>query len=284
MSERPVGLPVIGLRLAEGRSGSTLLMQLLATAPDVVFDDRYPAEYRFLSYFARISSLISEPFSEADHPGVTEFFFGDGQRWGPVPFDSDLVDVRQLDGPMLGAMWQAWSDQVIAGRPAARFYAEKLAVPVETIADAGIDLRVIDLVRDPRDVLASIRAFTARGIEGFGRRAGKSEDDYVEEFVARLAAGYRTMLTTPPAVPTLLVRYEDLVADLHRSAAQLEAWLGIRLAPDAVLRQRGDYAHHITSDSPATSIGRWRDDLDPAEAAELTEAFGSTLAALGYPA
>ena len=31
-----------------------------------------------------------------------------------------------------------------------------------------IGIRVIDLVRDPRDVLASIRAFTSAGVDGFG--------------------------------------------------------------------------------------------------------------------
>ena len=42
--------------MAENRSGSTMLIRLLATSDEVVFDRRYPAEYQFVSYFARMAS------------------------------------------------------------------------------------------------------------------------------------------------------------------------------------------------------------------------------------
>jgi hypothetical protein len=70
----PSGMPlttVVGVRPTEGRSGSTLLMQLRGTSPAIAFDDRYPAEYRFLSYFIRTSEMITEPFDEDRHAGVT---------------------------------------------------------------------------------------------------------------------------------------------------------------------------------------------------------------------
>jgi hypothetical protein len=69
MVQTDAPLPVIALRMMEGRTGSTLLMQLLATSPEVVFDDRYPSEYRFLSYFRRLAELATEPFDERRHRG-----------------------------------------------------------------------------------------------------------------------------------------------------------------------------------------------------------------------
>lgn len=66
-------IPVVGVRLVEGRSGSTLMMQLLASNSRVVFDNRYPAEYRFLSYFTRVVEMMTEPFDETVDVGVTPF-------------------------------------------------------------------------------------------------------------------------------------------------------------------------------------------------------------------
>jgi hypothetical protein len=220
------GLPVIGLRLMEGRTGSTLLMQLLGTSQAVVFDRRYPAEYRFLSYFARVAEQMTEPFDPERHLSVTPFFFGPRPSWGPVPFTSDVVAIGSLAGPLVHDMWRAWSRQALARNPNARYYAEKLAVPVDTIRRAGLDVRVVDVVRDPRDVLASIRAFTARGIDGFGRQPGQ--------------------------------------------------------AADAVLRDRAQFVHHMTTSSVEASIGRWRTDLFPADAQRITDSLGPLLAPFGY--
>jgi hypothetical protein len=50
-------------------------------------------------------------------------------------------------------IWSAWSEGARSGQPALRWYAEKLAVDIRQIDEASIPLRVIDLVRDPRDVL-----------------------------------------------------------------------------------------------------------------------------------
>ncbi len=276
-------LPVIGLRLAEGRSGSTLLMQLLATSDEIVFDARYPAEYRFLSYFARMASMMSEPFDATRHVGVTPFFFGDGPQWGPIPFATEVVEIDRLGGPILNHLWQAWTEEARRSTPGARLYAEKLAVGVSTIAQAGIPLRVIDLVRDPRDVLPSIRAFTARGIDGFGRRPGMDEIDYLETFIERYASGLREMAAPMPAgVERIRVRYEDLVLDLRSEAARLGEWAGVDLDPSSVEANRGRHEHHMTSATAAQSIGRWRRDLTPREADRIAERLADQMRPYGY--
>jgi hypothetical protein len=53
-----------------------------------------PAEYRFFSYFRRIAELLTEPFDEVAHAGVTEFFFGADQRFGPVPPRCSPIDAE----------------------------------------------------------------------------------------------------------------------------------------------------------------------------------------------
>ena len=48
-------------------------------------------------------------------------------------------------------MWASASDALLAARPDARWYAEKLAVDEGALRAAGVELFTIDLVRDPRE-------------------------------------------------------------------------------------------------------------------------------------
>jgi len=257
-------------------------MQLLGSGHGIVFDDRYPAEYRWLSYFAHMADRILEPFDPARHPGPTSFFFDADRPWGPVPFDSDLVDRHRLSVGVLEGMWTAWSAEVRHRRPEAALYAEKLAIDIEAIAHTAIPLRVIDLVRDPRDVLASIQSFTARGVDGFGRRRGQAELDYVEQFASTIRAGVERMAATPDTVDRLIVRYEDLILHPTDVVHRLGEWLGVKLDHDTVTRQRGDYQHHMTAPSPEASVGRWRHDLDQPSIQLLANRLASVMEPFGY--
>jgi hypothetical protein len=256
-------------------------MQLLATSPEVVFDSRYPAEYRFLSYFARMAEQMTEPFDAERHVGVTPFFFSSPPEWGPVPFTSDVVDVGRLQIPLLRSMWAAWSDEALARHSGACYYAEKLAVPIQALVEAGIDLRVIDLLRDPRDVLASIRHFTSGGIDGFNRRSDQSEDDYLDDFIARTERHVESVHRTHD-VDRIVVRYEDLAADLAGASSRIGRWLDIRFDAQVVLDRRHAYRHHMTTGSVHESIGRWRRDLRPAEAEKIARAVGPLFQPFGY--
>ncbi len=276
------GLPIVGVRMAEGRCGSTLLMELLATADEIVFDDRYPAEYRFASYFARMAGAMTEPFDQTRHAGVTPFFFGPEPVWGPIPFATEVIDRDALRPALLAQMWVAWSGAARARNPGARLYAEKLAVDVAALTEAGIPVWVVDLVRDPRDVLASIRSFTARGVDGFGRDGTVDEAAYVERFVATIERGFTRLLDVEPDVDRVLVRYEELVTELPAVAARLGAWLGVELDAARAAASWSAHGRHSTSPSPAASIGRWRRDLGAAEAAGIAERLGPLAARVGY--
>lgn len=275
-------LPVVGVRLAEGRSGSTLLMQLLATDPRVVFDRKYPAEYRFLSYFARMSASMTEPFDSDRHVGVTPFFFGPDPTWGPIPFSSDVIESSQLSSSLLRGLWSGWSEEIRRSFPPVRYYAEKLAVDVDVLVAAEVPLRVVDLVRDPRDVLASIKAFTAGGTDGFGRERGVSDEVYADAFASRFDAGLRAMVSTPSGVDRLIVRYEDMVRDLGAAARRIGDWLDLDLDAKVVQADREAYTQHIRSESPESSIGRWTSDLSDTEIGILRDRLSESVRPFGY--
>jgi len=247
-------LPIVGIRPLSGRTGTTLLMNLLGTSRAIAFDRRYPAEYRIGSYLARMALAMTEPFDEQRHQGVTDFFFGAQPSWVPMPFTTDALEVKTWRPLLLRAMWASASDAMIAARPAARWYAEKLAVDEAPLREAGIEVLRIDLVRDPRDLLASRRAFRAGGTESWVRGA----EDLARELMTRLDD-----LDADP--PDLRLRYEDLAGDLNTTARALAERLGVELRPELVDRP----AHHVTTASVAASMGRWRSDLTDIEAAAL---------------
>ncbi len=275
-------VPVIGLRLIEGRTGSTMLMQLLGTDQRVVFDRKYPAEYRFLSYMARIAAAITEPYDPSRHPGVTKFFFEPGESEGPIPFDSDIIDRSQLQSSLLAGLWSGWGREAQRTHPSIAYYAEKLAVGIDQLVEAQIPLRLIDVVRDPRDVLASIKAFATRGFDGFGRTSDMSDHDYAAVLASRISAALAVINATPKSVERIVVRYEDLVTDLEAQARRLSGWLGLNLDAERVASDLGLFERHGTSASPMASIGRWAEDLDDTETQILASVLADSVAPFGY--
>ncbi|MHB8341801.1 MAG: sulfotransferase [Mycobacteriales bacterium] len=277
-----------------GRVGSTLFMQLLATSDEVVFDRVYPFEHRHLSHLLHYleplrGPLAALPESWMDDPD--ELWWMDPAAFqcsidgDPFPFPESDVDRGDLHRRAVRGVWEAFSDSRVAalGHPA-RFYAEKYGAHAEVLADAGIPVRYVDLVRDPRDVWASVRAFdSARGFYGFGRREGQSEGEFLASFVRSVQRRLAAMAVTVPRPDTLLVRYEDLVSDLPGQSARLAGWLGIALDPAQVMAGQEQFRHHMTSESPQASLLRWRQELSEVEVAAFAAGLGEQLARLGYP-
>jgi hypothetical protein len=230
-------------------------MNLLGTSPAIAFDRRYPAEYRIGSYLVRMADGMTQSFHEGEHVGVTDFFFGPQPAWGPLPFASDALDVDAWRPTLLRAMWASVSDALLVVRPGARWYAEKLAVDDVPLREAGVELFTIDLVRDPRDILASRRAFLAGGTEDWARDA--------QDVAAELTTRLDELDASPPDVR---LRYEDLACDLESTAQRLAERLSVELDPSIVDRP----ALHVTTPSASASVGRWRDELNESEAAALT--------------
>ncbi len=229
-------------------------MNLLGTSPSIAFDRRYPAEYRIGSYLAQMALQMTEPFDERTHVGVTDFFFGPQPSWGPMPFRSDALDIQSWRPELLRAMWASASNALLATRPEARWYAEKLAVDERPLREAGVEVFTIDLVRDPRDILASRRSFLAGGTDHWDKDA--------ESVANELSARLDELDATPP---DLRLRYEDLAIDLETTAERIGGHLGVEFFTSDVDRP----AQHVTTPSATASIGRWRSDLDEDDAATL---------------
>jgi hypothetical protein len=266
------------MSLISGRTGSTLLMQLLATAPTIEFDRVAPYEHNYLAYFSDLAGQVAQPIQSPDARRAP------APVLLPTPFPA-MLDGDELAGRLLRGMWREFSDLRRQHNPDARFWAEKFgdrAVPATLPA-----AKVLLLIRDPRDIWCSINSFDdRRGFYGFGRQADESRASFLKFFLGSV----HDLLdrSFPQSSSVLLVRYEDLVTRVDREARRIGAWLGVDLDPAAVIANRSSFREHMTSADPASdpssSVGRWRRDLSPDEREVFRTDLGAAIAQLGYPA
>jgi hypothetical protein len=293
-AERKGFLEPILVRLSWGRVGSTFLMQLLATSAEISFDRIYPFENMCLA------SLLHylEPLGRAKETPNVEWIDDPDTIWwaapesfgfritgAPLGYEGLGVDRMALNLEAITSLWQAYSDLAPwPGDSRPRFYAEKYGGGAESLAAAGISHRMIDMVRDPRDIWCSVLAFDAkRGYYGFGRREGQSEEEYLSSFLRALKRRLDAMAGTSPDVSVTVVRYEDLMADLGQEAQRISTRLGVQLDPCAALRASEEYGHHRTIDRADESIDRWRQQVSPEVNARFVEVLGDHLDRYSYP-
>ena len=162
------------------------------------------------------------------------------------------------------------------GRRGTTFHAEKAGQQYVSLADLNgrVAYRVLYLVRDPRDVWASIAAFNERrGYNAFGWRDGESRSDFLVRFAAQIKKRSDVMEAERRGCEHMILRYEDLMSDMHGSAGQLGDWLGTRLDASRIAL----FGNHVTSRSPEQSVGRWRTDVPEPEATYLTRELAGVI-------
>jgi hypothetical protein len=286
-----------------GRDGSTLMMRLLRTSSGIAIPGPYPYEKKYFAYLWRWARLLerrdkSEWWTYID---LTSLTYEDMKSLiGPPPWSSDLIHggEHSMSKHMFEEAWRELSrraaEQVRAEHddPDAdvRWYAEKHQDTRSIDLDELPPVRVLVLVRDPRDMFVSFHAFDAKRrsegraeFEAARPAPGESEDERIERFIERERTRMRWIagLTDDETFPVF--RYEDLVADLHGQARRLEDWLSVSLDPDVAIADAELRDRHVSAATPEASVGRWRSELDPEVAARFNRDLGDELEALGYP-
>ena len=274
------------LLVSLGRSGSTWLMRLLGEHPRLIRRDRYPYEARIGQYFANLTDALLRHASLLDRSA--DFYWGDADSFATLgaPAIADLCVQALADSDRIhAALAEA------AGKPDADHFLEKIGgdpQALERIRTLYGTCKVLLLVRDFRDVIASVLAFNQkRGTREFGHDRVADDLEYVD-LMAGFARSLLAVRATAPA--TLTLRYEDLMRAPESTLACVLEALGLESEAPLIARMlaaaREDtpqMAYHRTVDDPRSqSIGRWRTHLDPAIQARCQSSLRDVLHSFGY--
>ena len=285
-----------------GRTGSTIMMKVLATHPEIVAYRPFEHEPRAATYWLGVMTTLTDPISYRRQINPSGDI--DGTWWigtkPPLPRrlrDPGLTRWIDVDAVgEIGAFCQSRIEAVYkeiasaAGLSQPRFFAEKYR-PDRT-PDMTWELypgaREVILVRDFRDMVASMFAYNAkRGREGFRRDLFDDDAQYVVKEikggVSSLAAAWNARRETAH-----LVRYEDLVLDPQNTVASLLRYLGLdggehaEAMAAALFARDPETEFHRTTPDPRASIGRWREDLSESARRACEEALAPELKTFGY--
>jgi hypothetical protein len=288
-----------------GRTGSSHALGLLGLHPQIAVYRPYQAEARYASYWLQLFLSLTEPRSWMAPLAAFEredpcWVLGQGAK----PRNPAIL-YPQLPGWFNGgysdrlfrfctdSMRQHYRLSALAeGKREIRFFCEKFLPDAFTrrFLELLPETREVILVRDFRDLYCSIRSFNAkRGSLEFGRAAFDSEEDYVRE---KLAADVQLMVDTWQSRRdrAYLLRYEDLVLQPQATLLDLYAHLGLDASTEMISElleqadgeRNAEQDRHRTVSDPAKSIGRFREDLEPAMQALCNQAFKPGLECFGY--
>jgi sulfotransferase family protein len=273
-----------------GRSGNTLLRLMLDAHPQLAI----PPETEFVPQLAYACAESAEP--------AETFLRTLSGHWRLRDLQVDTAAIadavhrlRPFDvGDALRIIYATYADKFGKSR-----WGDKTPGYVRymtLIADVLPEAHFIHVIRDGRDAWLSIRDlwFGPNTVEEAAatwqewvldaRRDAKVVPHYAEVMFERLVADPEQ--TMRDVCVYLALPWEDAVLRFHERAPQRIAEVITDYEEDGRLVASVDERHAIhalTSRPPdASRVGRWRDELAPAEVATFEAIAGETLALLGY--
>jgi len=284
---------------ANGRSGTTYMMELLDRHPAICLYRRYPYEHNQAAYLVNLYRNLNEPADDSIVNLSYAYVVARHQGWiSRNPYlgadNEATLWYRERYRPATAGFCRTLASDYyrhlggVYGKQNPRYFAEYL-LPSLDLVDGFQALwpqtREILLVRDMRDLYCSITAFNAkRGHLSFGREFVDSEDDYIDIVLNKAAAD---MLAAHRERGDRLhvVRYEDLVTRTETVLYELLQYLGLENGPALIgemCAAGGIEATHRTSADAGQSIGKWREQLDDAMTARCNRVFADYHRTFGY--
>lgn len=254
------------------RSGSTLVVGLLDSHPRIAMTN----EAGWVTFLRKSFLLAKTPSSAViddgegfETPGLIPERYVENFARSFLALVPAFVNEfhRRIGVELSGDACDWFGDKIVSHND--------LAFAVRRFPDAAM----IQLVRDPRDVVASTFAYQKEHPAAWLESDFLVRIDHMKRFLRDTDAQLRER-------ERHFLRYEDLVADIEGRTAEMLAFLGLEIT-DEVRGYQEDaarrlFASHGTSDSPAASIGRWRRDFTPEQQRLANDRLADQLARFGY--
>jgi hypothetical protein len=276
--------------VSTGRSGTSLLAGHLAAHPELLARSFFP-------YEARPSQFLFTWASTGRPPGILDAVTDPTNGVSYIPCQPNDADSRQwfqeheATFPRKRAVdiadaYYEWAAKV-QGKPNAKWYIEK-SISFATIPRMhqwGWPLCCILLLRDPRDIFLSVKAFNRkRGFRSFGEDT-LDDTALFASFIHFFLGARKTIAQR--RIPHIEVRYESIMENQGAEFARVAQFLEVDSTQDGLdLMLRKEIADsesvraHRTA-SQGSSVRRWQAEASPQQN-ELFAVFQHQLAELGY--
>jgi hypothetical protein len=257
--------------LGSGRCGSTRLFRILSSHPRVAMTN----EARLVDLLYCFTLWAQTPRDE-----LVELPIHGQPRMRGVLQRGMAADMGEPLGRLAVEFVERHYLERVADGPV-RYWGDKLPNPAAAVAvrDAWPGARYVALVRDPRDVFSSWVSFVKRS----PRRGALPGAE--QQTAASFAANWRNIYGQLREVPGIrVVRYEDLARDRHRTVEALFDWLELPVGEEVRREVDDGYqpSRHGTSTDVASSVERWRRDLDAADVQAIESTCGPLMERFGY--
>jgi len=286
---------------ANGRSGTTLLMRLLARHPQISVYDHYPYERTQAAYFVNMYRVLTEyPADHSEHRNFRRNVAEHRDRLGRNPFLSRRNEAaiwyeKVYPDRLRWFTRQLCSDYywhiALAGNKKHPVLFAEYILPGMNLTDTFYEIwpatKEILLVRDMRDIFCSIRSFNERrGYPSFGREYYESDRQYIDT-VLQKAADDMVDRYSVYGDRLMLLRYEDLVTDTADALGRIFSYLKFDTTKSIIADMMAACSidtSHMTSSGPAGSVGKWRSELEPELATVCNTLFRKYNETFGYDA
>jgi hypothetical protein len=262
------------------RSGTTLLQVMLHSHPRIAI----PPETRFVLPAYRERLRFGDLSETANRRALGDFIVRTkGHRFADLGLDRDATVEEIVAGPptlgsAVGIVLRAYAERF--GRP--RWGDKRPAYYnyIEVVMRLFPDAKIVHVVRDPRDCVASLKRMPWWRTDSYHSVAAWAQSIDNTERVMRALPGTVTR-----------VQYERLVAEPEPELKALCAELGEEYDPamaeperlaDVAVPERKHW-HSNTRVGPTTKrVGRWKEELEPWESSLCETVLGERMARFGY--
>lgn len=255
------------LIIGNGRSGSTYLSELLAPHPAIALT----SEAKVLEYLAIVVSVAGLPAFRM-HPKleIQGIVGGDySAAFSPI-FKKHarqiILDFYQNQFP--DKSFTHWGDKMLS--PSSSL----------DLSELFPDLLYIMIVRDPRDVICSIKKYAH--LPRIKIQHPQLAQYSLEEHCTHWNETYNRLFDFVKS--HYLVKYESLIADPEFEARRALSYLGLAFSEEnrRAIQANDSFSWNGTSPSPAASIGRWKKELSVPETKTVERLCGPLMEKFGY--